>query len=89
MDHMKNSLRRFAGLVAFGLLLTVTTQAFAQDSNSKAAELCTPDAMRLCSEFVPDAERITSCMQAKRRQLSPECLAVFKPNRKRRARASE
>ena len=29
----------------------------------KAAELCTPDVMRLCSEFVPDVDLITGCMQ--------------------------
>ena len=29
--------------------------------------------MRLCSEFVPDADRIVVCLKAKRRELSPEC----------------
>ena len=60
-------------------------QDLAQAQDPKAAELCTPDVMRLCSEFVPDVDQITTCMQAKRRQLSPECLAVFKPKRRRHA----
>ncbi|HUD87450.1 MAG TPA: hypothetical protein VMR17_13415 [Xanthobacteraceae bacterium] len=36
-------------------------------------QACTPDAMRLCSEFIPDEAKITSCMMAKRALLSPEC----------------
>jgi hypothetical protein len=41
--------------------------------------------MRLCSDFVPDVDRITACMQKKRHQLSRECLAVFRPKRHRHA----
>ena len=40
---------------------------------------CTPDVMRLCSEFVPDADRIVVCLKAKRRQLSPSCLGALQP----------
>ena len=72
-----------AGFAAALFVMTGATPTAAQDP--KAAELCTPDVMRLCNEFVPDAERITACMQKKRRQLSPECVAVFKPKRRRRA----
>jgi hypothetical protein len=36
-------------------------------------QACTPDAMRLCSEFIPDEAKITTCMMAKRALLSPEC----------------
>jgi hypothetical protein len=38
-----------------------------------ARQACTPDAMRLCSEFIPDVPKITACMHAKRAQLSAEC----------------
>ena len=73
-------------VLALGLLLTMgSTQVFAQTQDPKAAELCTPDVMRLCNEFVPDVDQITTCMQAKRRQLSPECRAVFKPKHRRHA----
>jgi hypothetical protein len=40
-------------------------------------QACQPDAMRLCSEFVPDVERITACMIKNRIRLSPPCRAVF------------
>ncbi|HEV3371743.1 MAG TPA: hypothetical protein VG145_04285 [Xanthobacteraceae bacterium] len=40
-------------------------------------QACQPDAMRLCSEFVPDVDRITACMIKNRIRLSPPCRAVF------------
>jgi hypothetical protein len=44
-----------------------------------AADRCTPDVMRLCSEFVPDADRIVQCLKVKRRQLSPSCSSALQP----------
>ena len=40
-------------------------------------QACQPDAMRLCSEFIPDVDRITACMFKNRIRLSPACHAVF------------
>ncbi len=40
-------------------------------------QACQPDAMRLCSEFIPDVERITACMVKNRIRLSPACRVVF------------
>jgi hypothetical protein len=66
-----------------GLLVTAgVTPASAQAAN--AADLCTPDVMRLCSEFVPDADRIVICLKIKRRQLSAECLDALSPKVKKR-----
>jgi hypothetical protein len=45
-------------------------------------QACQPDAMRLCSEFVPDVDRITACMIKHRIRLSPACRAVFTTPRK-------
>ena len=42
-------------------------------------QACTPDAMRLCGEYVPDVERITACMIARKSELSPECRRFFRP----------
>jgi hypothetical protein len=36
-------------------------------------QACTPDAMRLCSEFVPDVAKITACMHRKYAQIGSEC----------------
>ncbi|MBX9828531.1 MAG: hypothetical protein K2Y27_26515 [Xanthobacteraceae bacterium] len=65
-----------AGALAI-LFVAGSTPAAAQASD--AAERCTPDVMRLCSEFVPDADRIVKCLKVKRRQLSPSCASALQP----------
>ena len=52
------------------------TDAGAQGS-PEARQACTPDAMRLCSEFTSDVSQTTKCMMAKRAQWSPECRAAM------------
>ncbi|EJN12999.1 hypothetical protein PMI42_03615 [Bradyrhizobium sp. YR681] len=42
-------------------------------------QACTPDAMRLCGEFVPNVDAITACMIQKKAQLSPQCKVFFRP----------
>jgi hypothetical protein len=44
-------------------------------------QACTPDAMRLCSQFIPDVAKITACMKAKRSQLSSACLTAMRGGR--------
>ena len=51
-------------------LLAVLNPAAAQGSD-EARQACTPDAMRLCSEFIPDVPRITACMNAKHASSAP------------------
>ena len=36
-------------------------------------QICTPDAMRLCSDVIPDRVKVTACMKAKHAQISKEC----------------
>ena len=43
-------------------------------------QACTSDAFRLCSSEIPDVERVTACMVAKKSQLSPPCRAQFRPD---------
>jgi hypothetical protein len=38
---------------------------------------CTPDVWRLCSDQVPDVNRIVACLQQNTPRLSPGCRAVF------------
>ena len=79
-----------AGVLTVLMVAGGTKPAAAQSSD--AASLCTPDVMRLCSEFIPDADRIVVCLKAKRRQLSPSCLGALTSGggaqkaKKRRAR---
>jgi hypothetical protein len=36
-------------------------------------QACTPDAMRLCADVIPDVAKVTACMKAKHAQVSKEC----------------
>lgn len=62
-----------ATVLAFGLM---TTASFAYTQEQQ--QLCTPDAMRLCASEIPDVDRVTACMIAKRSQLSDGCKSVFR-----------
>jgi hypothetical protein len=64
-------------------LLVATALAFSALTSASYAytpeqqQMCQGDAMRLCGEFIPDVDRITACMIAKKSQLSEGCRAVF------------
>jgi hypothetical protein len=38
---------------------------------------CTPDVLRLCSAFIPNADEITTCLIEKNAELSDACKTVF------------
>jgi hypothetical protein len=61
-----------AALLLIGMSAMGITDAAAQGS-PEARQTCTPDAMRLCSEFTSDVSQTTKCMMAKRGQLSAAC----------------
>ena len=78
-----------AGVLTVLMVAGGARPAAAQSSD--AADRCTPDVMRLCNEFIPDADRIVGCLKAKRRQLTPSCLSALQPSgtkskKKRRVR---
>ena len=64
-------------------MLIVTTFTLAalgtasQAHTPEQEQMCTGDAMRLCSSEIPDVDRVTACMVQKRAQLSDGCKAVF------------
>jgi hypothetical protein len=39
---------------------------------------CADDARMVCGRFIPDVDRITQCMTANKRQLSPQCRRHFR-----------
>ena len=94
MKKSSNVLSRSLLCAAAGALTVLAVAASlrpAAAQSSDAASLCTPDVMRLCNEYIPDADRIVVCLKAKRRQLSPGCLGALSGGgtqkaKKRRAR---
>jgi hypothetical protein len=66
-----------AAISAIALSLAIpsgTAQAYTPEQQ----QACSPDAMRLCGEFVPNVDAITACMIQKKSQLSPQCRAFFR-----------
>ncbi len=61
-----------------GLLLMGLSVAAAQDGTPEARQACAPDAMRLCSDVIPDVPKITKCMIAKYRELSRPCQVAMR-----------
>ena len=69
------------GVVA-GLFVVVLVSGSAKPAAAQAADAeqrCTGDVMRLCSEFVPDADAIVACLKVKRSQLTSSCLNALLP----------
>lgn len=64
-------------------LFAVATTAIALQTSpglafsSEAQQMCSGDAMRLCSSEIPDIPRIQACMVRKKAQVSPGCRAVM------------
>lgn len=72
-------------LCSVGVWLTIgvsgallPTRAPAQGYTQQQEQMCSGDALRLCGDAVPDVDRITACMIAKREQLSPGCKVFFR-----------
>ena len=76
---------KLAITTAFTLgMLTTVSQAYTLEQQ----EMCTGDAMRLCSSEIPNVDRITACMERQRDSLSERCKAVFETNMPARAPAA-
>jgi hypothetical protein len=63
--------------IAVALLSTFPITA-ARAYTPEQQQLCTGDALRLCSSEIPDVDRITACMARQRAALSEGCRAVFR-----------
>ena len=61
------------------VLIAVAGSRPAAAQTSDAADRCTEDVMRLCNEFIPDADRIVVCLKSKRKQLTPSCPGALQP----------
>ena len=56
-------------------LLPTAGQAYTDEQQ----QACTGDAFRLCSSAIPDVDRVTACMIARKAELSPGCRVFFRP----------
>lgn len=81
-------MRRIALDVALGIAISigagiaVQNAAVSQEYRGTLEQqlACTPDVFRLCSEQVPDVNRIVACLRQNTPQLSESCRSVFESN---------
>jgi hypothetical protein len=52
---------------------------FAQQGTPEQQAACQPDVMRLCSNFIPDVDRIVACLKYNEPNLNPACHDVMFP----------
>lgn len=64
--------------VLAGLLVFAQSPAMAQGTDQER-EACTPDVFRLCGAYIPDADRIVTCLRGNADRLSQACYAVMYP----------
>ena len=78
------------GSFQLGLLLATAVSvsmwsAAARAYTPEQEQACSSDAFRLCCAAIPDINRVTACMVAKKSQLSPACRAHFRADAEREA----
>lgn len=56
-------------------LLPTAGQAYTDQEQ----QACSGDAFRLCGPEIPDVDRVTACMVARKAELSPGCRVFFRP----------
>src|SRR6267154_809762 len=69
----------------FGLMLAAALSVYMWPAASEAytpeeQQACSGDAFRLCSDEIPDVDRVTVCMIRNKSQLTPGCRAFFRPD---------
>src|SRR5262245_24522831 len=67
-------------LAVGGIVAQSAAQAQEYRGTMEQQMACTPDVWRLCSDQIPDANRIVACLQQNMPQLSSGCRAVFQSN---------
>jgi hypothetical protein len=80
--HMRTC-RILLGLaLSIGSSIAVLCPAFSQQHPGTMEQqlACTPDVWRLCSEHIPDVDRIVVCLRQNTPRLSGPCRAVFESN---------
>jgi hypothetical protein len=66
-------------LAGWIVVMSVQASALAGQGTEQQREACTPDAFRLCGQFIPDADKVEACLRNAGPKLSPPCRVVFNP----------
>lgn len=61
------------------LLVTCWAAPSSAQGTPEQRQACMPDVFRLCSTFIPDADRITTCLRERNYQLTDACRQAVEP----------
>jgi hypothetical protein len=78
--HMKRVALRLALSIGCGIAIHNAASAEEYRGTWEQQMACTPDVWRLCSDQIPDVNRIVGCLRQNTPQLSNNCRAVFESN---------
>ena len=70
IGRWERSMKIDAALVLFGLAVTPIAAEAGEQSDQLA---CVNDAMTICGQFIPDRERVASCLISNRSHVSAAC----------------
>jgi hypothetical protein len=66
--------------VSLALLSVTASPALSFSQGTREQRLaCTPDALRLCSAFIPNADEITTCLRERTAEISDACRKAIQP----------
>ena len=69
--------------VSLALLSATASPALCFSQGTPEQQLaCTPDVLRLCSAFIPNADRIAACLRERSSELSDACRSAIEPETK-------
>ena len=69
-------------VLSLAIATSAFSSAFAEEYRGTWEQqmACTPDVMRLCSDQIPDVNRIVACLRQNTTSLGNSCRAVFESN---------
>ena len=78
MTDLRTQTIRQAGLMlAFAVSISALSSTSSFAFSAEAQQMCTGDALRLCSSEIPNIPKITACMVKNRANLSAGCRSVM------------
>jgi hypothetical protein len=65
--------------IALAIVLALGTGGAALATSQEEEQACTNDAFQFCQNFIPDRNRVFSCLVSNRDQISAACHTVMAP----------
>jgi hypothetical protein len=77
MTNVRAGSIHYMAIIASAVLIFATSGSLRPAVAETVREACTHDALKLCSDTIPDVERTQACLARNRSALSPLCKSAF------------